>query len=211
MRTAAIIPVKSFERAKTRLGIGGRRRSELCRLMLAEVLGAAAGSSHIDEVVVVTRDPEAARMGRGAGATVLDDPEEAGVNEAIAIADRHVAGSGLDASIVLPQDIPFMTSDEIAFLMGHAAPPSFVIVVPSRRFDGTNALVRMPGGIMRTHYDEDSYRIHLAEAGKVTPNAALLFSAGMMADIDTMEDITQMPEAGRKPDVARRIREIAGA
>ena len=34
--------------------------------------------------------------------------------------------------------------------------PNFAIIVPSRRFDGTNALARMPIDLIETHYDEDN-------------------------------------------------------
>ena len=60
-------------------------------------------------------------------------------------------------------------------MLNYKAPPNFAIIVPSRRFDGTNALVRMPIDLMETHYDEDSYKIHLNTAKEKTLNSALDF------------------------------------
>jgi len=71
-----------------------------------------------------------------------------------------------DASLVIPQDIPFFKTQDIDFLLSFQHTPKSVLIVPSRRFDGTNALFRTPVNIMRTHYDEDSYKIHLS-TGKI--------------------------------------------
>ena len=65
---------------------------------------------------------------------------------------------------MFPQDIPYIKTQDIDFMLNYKAPPNFAIIVPSRRFDGTNALVRMPTDLMETHYDEDSYKIHMNTA-----------------------------------------------
>lgn len=209
MRTAAIIPVKSFARAKTRLGLPGVKKEELCRVMLEEVLRTVVMSPRIDEAVVVTADPGAAEIARACGASVLESPEE-GVNSAVRAADSHLEKRGFDCSIVVPQDIPYVKVQDIDFVMGHMAPPTFAIVVPSRKFDGTNALVRMPVSLMGTSYDEDSYRNHMRDAQKHTPNASLVFSRRIMMDIDTPEDLKYALENPEKPDVAKRMGEVAG-
>ena len=209
MRAAAIVPVKSFSRAKTRLGIPAPRREELCRVMLEAVLRAAASSRSVSETVVATADPEAAAIAEGLGASALDCPEE-GVNAAVAAADRHVAGRGFAASVVLPQDIPYVRARDIDFVMGHASPPSSAVVVPSRRFDGTNALVRVPARLMGTSYDDDSYRAHMAEARRRTPNAALVLSGRIMADVDTAGDLEHVLGMGEDPALARRMAAAAG-
>ncbi len=210
MKTAAVIPVKTFARAKTRLGLRGDRKEELCRIMLEEILHVLSVSPRIDETVVVTGEPGAARICEEFGAVAIPDPEESGVNRAVALADRHLLDGGFDASIVLPQDVPFVKTQDIDFVMGHAAPPNFAIVVPSRRFDGTNALVRMPVDLMGTHYDEDSYRMHMSAARERTPNAALVFARRIMWDVDSSGDLDFLLRHDEKPEVSARIREALG-
>ena len=73
MKTAAIIPVKTFSRAKTRLALPPRQRDELCRAMLEEVVRTVTVSPRIARTVVVTGDQEAAAIGRGHGATIIKD------------------------------------------------------------------------------------------------------------------------------------------
>ena len=69
------------------------------------------------------------------------------------------------------------------------ADSDFAIVVPSRRFDGTNALVRKPVNLMKTHYDEDSYKIHMSTAKEMTRDVSLVFVKRIMWDVDNMEDL----------------------
>jgi len=81
-------------------------------------------------------------------------------------------------------------------------------VVPSRRFDGTNALVRMPIDLMITHYDEDSYKIHMNTAKEVTRNVALVFVKRIMLDVDNMEDLKFLLEQNEKPEISKKIKGI---
>jgi len=67
-----------------------------------------------------------------------------------------------------------------------------VLVVPSRKFDGTNALFRTPTNVMETHYDEDSYKIHLDTAEKRSASSALVLIRRIMLDIDDQSDLRFM-------------------
>ncbi|NIU02145.1 MAG: 2-phospho-L-lactate guanylyltransferase, partial [Nitrosopumilaceae archaeon] len=99
----------------------------------------------------------------------------------------------------------FLKSQDIEFLFKFQSPPNFAIIVPSRRFDGTNALVRMPVDLMETHYDEDSYRIHMRTAQKKTRNASLVFVRRIMMDVDNMDDLNFLLENNEKPEIVKRI------
>lgn len=208
LRTAAIVPVKSFGAAKTRLDMPPRRRAELCSLMLREVLGALSASPEISRTFVVTGDAGAAALARESGASVVPDGEEAGVNRAVELAAGPVRESGASATLVLPQDVPLVEPADISALMRTQMPPNFVTVVPSRRFDGTNALLRMPPGIMGTSYDEDSYRAHMASARRSTSNASVLFVPRIMQDVDVLDDLRSALASGYKPGFCRAARQL---
>ena len=64
MRTAAILPVKSFGTAKQRLGelIEQDARSALMRAMLSDVLEALAAVPELERVLVVTSNPLAEEL-----------------------------------------------------------------------------------------------------------------------------------------------------
>ena len=70
MRTVAILPVKSFGRAKQRLTGGFSNRPELAAAMVADVLAALAQVPELDEVIVVTSDRDLRAKAQAAGAEV---------------------------------------------------------------------------------------------------------------------------------------------
>ena len=84
MRTVAILPVKSFSRAKHRLGEAFPDRPALAAAMVADVLDALAAVPSLDGVIVVTAEPIAARIATERGVQVVHDPAERGQSDAAA-------------------------------------------------------------------------------------------------------------------------------
>jgi len=208
LKIAAIIPVKTFSLAKTRLDLSVQQKEELCKIMLEEIVHTISISPQIAKIVIVTKEEKAIEIGKKYKVTIIPDNEEKSVNNAIALADKYLLENQFDASIVFPQDIPFIKTQDIDFMLNYKIPPNFAIVVPSRRFDGTNALVRMPIDLMITHYDEDSYKIHMNTAKEHTRNVALVFVKRIMWDVDNMEDLRFLLEQNEKPEIAEKIRTI---
>ncbi|MGI9565498.1 MAG: 2-phospho-L-lactate guanylyltransferase [Nitrosopumilus sp.] len=208
MKIAAIIPVKTFSNAKTRLELSDTQKENLCKIMLEEILHTISISPQIEKTIIVTKEEKAIKIGKKFNAIIIDDEKEESVNSAVALADKYLLENNFDASIVVPQDIPYIKTQDIDFMLKYQAPPNFAIVVPSRRFDGTNALVRMPVDLMKTHYDEDSYKIHMSTAKEHTLNVALIFVKRIMWDVDNFEDLKFLLEQNEKPQIAEKIRKI---
>ncbi|MGI0007210.1 MAG: 2-phospho-L-lactate guanylyltransferase [Nitrosotalea sp.] len=188
-RIGAIIPVKTFSRAKTRLGLSPEKTEQICKLMLESVLDSVTKSDVIEKTVLVSKDEKALDIGKKFGAIGIYDESEQGVNSAVLLADNYFAKEGFDGTMVFPQDIPLMQSDDIRTLYQMRTSDRCVLVVPSRKFDGTNALFRTPPGVMETHYDEDSYKIHLNTAEKRSASSSLVLIRRMMLDIDDQSDL----------------------
>lgn len=205
MKISAIIPVKTFSKAKTRLAFPEEKKEELCKLMFKEVLQTLSVSSLIDTIIVVTKDEDALNISKKFNVVPIIDNEESGVNHAVSLADSYAVQNGFDASIVFPQDIPFMKTQDIDFLLKFKTPPKFSLIVPSRKFDGTNALVRMPVDLMETHYDEDSYKIHLSTGKVKAPNTSLIFVRRIMLDIDDQSDLNFALSQKEKPILCDQI------
>ena len=210
MKIAAIIPVKTFSNAKTRLDLSLNQKEELCKIMLEEILLTTSISSQIEETIIVTKEKKAIEIGEKFSATIIIDEKEKGVNSAVALADKYLLENNFDASIVFPQDIPYIKTQDVDFMLNYKAPPNFAIIVPSRRFDGTNALVRMPVNLMKTHYDEDSYKIHMNTAKQHTLNVAMIFVKRIMWDVDNTEDLKFLLEQNEKPQITEKIRKVLG-
>lgn len=210
MKTAAIIPVKTFAKAKTRLNLSPQKIENLCLTMLEEILRVLCASRHIDDVILVTREQKAIKLSEkyNGRITVIIDKREQGVNDAVSLADRYLSENNFDVSIVFPQDIPFIKTQDIDFMLNYKTHPNFAIIVPSRKFDGTNALARMPIDLMPTHYDEDSYKMHMNTAKKYTLNVAMIFVKRIMWDLDSAEDLEFVLRQDEKPEIREKIREI---
>jgi 2-phospho-L-lactate/phosphoenolpyruvate guanylyltransferase len=208
LKIAAIVPVKTFLKAKTRLNLSPQNKIELCKLMLEEVLKTISDSKIIERIIVVSQDEIALKISKKFNAETIYDNEESGVNNAVSLADSHILKDGFTSSVVFPQDIPFIQSDDIDYLLKLQNSSKYVGVVPSRKFDGTNALVRNPVDIMETHYDEDSYKIHLNLGKSLTPDTSLILIRRIMLDIDYQDDLEILKQYDEKPQFSEKICEL---
>jgi len=205
---SAIIPVKTFSQAKTRLELDETKKEQLCQIMLEEVLQTISDSQLIGNIVVVSKDETALKLSKKFNPIQIIDEDESGVNHAVSLADQYLKKNNFNASIVFPQDIPLMKTQDIDYLLQFQSSPECVIVAPSRKFDGTNALLRMPVHIMETHYDEDSYKIHLEKGKEHTNNTSLVFVRRIMLDIDAMDDLDLILAQNEKPELCDKIRKL---
>lgn len=207
MNLAAVVPVKSFSRAKTRLAVPPEARARLCRVMLGEVLETVCSAEAVSAAYVVSADAEALESASRLGAVPVRDAAEAGVNAAVSAADAVIEREGRhDATVVLPQDVPFVRGRDIDYLLRLCRRPSCALVAPSRRLDGTNALLRMPPRVMGTHYDEDSYTLHIEEARRSAAHSALVYARRIAMDIDDAADLEYCLASGLKPGLCEAMR-----
>ena len=64
LKTSAIIPVKTFSKAKTRLNLQQDSKEEICRLMLHEVLRTISSCKAVNQIVLVSKDEDALKIGK---------------------------------------------------------------------------------------------------------------------------------------------------
>ena len=204
LKTSAIIPVKTFSKAKTRLNLSQDCKEEICSLMLKEVLRTISNCKVVNQIVLVSKDESALKIGRQFNSVEIFD-DESGVNNAIDLADDYLSDKTFDCSIIFPQDIPTMTSSDIDTLLGFIKSMNSVIIVPSRQFNGTNALVRCPSGLMQTRYDMGSYTHQIDAARTKTNNISIALIRRMMLDIDDESDLAFMLKQNSKPDFCNKI------
>jgi len=208
LKIAAIIPVKTFSIAKTRLQLPTQKVEELCKIMLEEILHTLSICPKIEKIILITKEKKAIEIGKKFNTITIIDEKEESVNQAVSLADKYLLENNFNASVVFPQDIPSIKTQDIDFMLKHQLHPNFAIIIPSRKFDGTNALVRMPIDLMKTHYDNDSYRNHMKTAKEHTMNVAMVFVKRIMLDIDNQEDLELLLELNEKPNLTEKIKKI---
>ena len=198
MKTCAIIPVKTFSKAKTRLSLSKTGKEKICKVMLEEVLDTVSKSQFIDKIILVSKDEQAFKLGRQFNVKEIFD-DQSGVNDAVHLADEYVLNNNYDCSVIFPQDIPAMRTSDVDTLLGFVKSANSIVIVPSRQLNGTNALVRCPGNIMSTRYDMGSYTFQLDAARAVSQNVSVAFIRRIMLDIDDENDLTFMLNQNEKP------------
>ena len=208
MKTCAIIPIKLFSKAKTRLQLSTENTKILCQVLLEEVLETNSQSSHIDKILLVSKEDEAFKIGKKFDCVEIFDETESGVNNAVMLADSWISTNSFTRSVIFPQDIPFMTTHDIDTLFNFCIPENSVILVPSRHFDGTNALIRTPSDIMTTRYDEGSYRSQFDSAVIKTSHYSLALIQRIMLDIDSRDDVNFAIQKNMKPVICEKLKEI---
>jgi len=204
LKISAIIPVKTFSKAKKRLNLQQAVKEKICNLMLQEVLKTVNNCKLINKIVLVSKDETALKIGRQFDAKEIFD-NESGVNDAVSLADQYISDKKFDCSVIFPQDIPIMTSSDIDNLLDFVKSKNSVIIVPSRQFNGTNALVRCPADIMKTNYDMGSYTFQMDAARTKTENISIALIRRMMLDIDDEHDLTFMLKQNDKLDFCKKI------
>jgi len=195
MKIFAILPVKRFENAKTRLSsiLDIDDRILLSSLMLEDTVKILSSVSSLTQVVIVSADRRAEEMATKHGATFLGEENEKGVNSAVALADLYSIREAAEATVVIPQDLPLLDPIEVSKACQLAENESrCVVICPSLRYDGTNMLLRKPPTVIATFYDNDSYNMHVRAALKLGIPVKGLFSKSIMYDIDTPEDAQQL-------------------
>jgi 2-phospho-L-lactate/phosphoenolpyruvate guanylyltransferase len=211
LKATAILPVKRFARAKTRLlgdVIGPPERAALLRAMLSDVLEAIGGSEAIERVVVVTGEGRAEKVALEvarrirAPLEVLQDPADHGHSEAATLGIVRAKALGAECVALLPGDCPLLDRAELDSALARIEPGT-VAVVPDRHGTGTNGLLMAPPDAIGPAFGPDSCDRHLDRAGRAGWVAVREDLASLALDLDTPADLDAMRErVGSEPDAA---------
>lgn len=191
MRTLAILPVKRFELAKTRLGeqLDTAQRRRLAEAMVADVLDALIASPELD-AVVVTNEPEVASLAGAAGATVLADPAESGQSAAALVGIAHALRDSYERALLVPGDCPALDGTALRTLLERPAGGPAVTIVPDRHGSGTNALLLTPPDAIEPGFGPGSFARHRRRAAAAGAAWHVEPLAPLMLDIDTPDDLS---------------------
>ena len=196
MRTAAVLPVKSFGRAKQRLdaAVGPPDRAELAAAMVGDVLAALGAVGGLAELIVVTAEPRAAEAARGAGAQLVDDPVEAGQSDAAARGVRAAIARGAHRVLLVPGDCPALDPGEVTTLLDGYVDAGLVIV-PDRHGSGTNALRIAPPGAIEPSFGPGSFARHAAFGVAAGVRVRVAHAPSLELDVDTPGDLAALRAA----------------
>jgi len=189
----ALIAVKARIRCKTRLSgsLAPLARVQLVRSMLGAVLSAASAARTVRQIVVVSpeRDTVPEEI------PVLADTGRC-LNSALTEAHRMLLKFGCREIVILPADLPYITSVEIDGLVRRGRSGGFAIA-PDGDGTGTNALCLVSRHPFRFQFGPGSRRLHLAEARRLGLAPQVIRTPGLEFDVDSPSDLDRLGEQGR--------------
>jgi 2-phospho-L-lactate guanylyltransferase len=211
MRATAVVPVKRFAVAKSRLapGVEDARKPELVAAMVADVLEAIGQARAIERTIVVSQEPRAADLAAAAGADLVSDFDDASHSAAALAGVRAAAASGARCVALLPGDCPLLDSRELDKMLT-GVPDPYVAVIPDRHGTGTNALVLAPPDAIEPSFGEGSKARHVAaaRAAGIPFGVEELPSLGL--DLDTPADIVALTMRVERDGGAKRTAKALG-
>jgi 2-phospho-L-lactate/phosphoenolpyruvate guanylyltransferase len=194
VRTAAILPVKSFGAAKQRLGslLGSGSRHALAQAMFQDVLASLKKVEGIERIVVVASEPSV-EFAADEQIVLLEDEVRDGQSAAAAAGISWAVASGFERVLLVPGDTPLLAAAELDELLANA--PEAVVIAPDRHGTGTNGLLLRPPTAIEPSFGPDSLQRHVAAAEaaglahRVEPVPSLTF------DVDTSDDLAVVAQA----------------
>ncbi len=203
MQATAIVPIKRFGNAKSRLAgtSAADLRPALAEAMLTDVLAELGRSELIERTVVVSGEPAAARLARESGADHLDDPDDAGHSQAAARGVIDAIGRGVACVALLPGDCPLIRAAELDAAL--EAMSDGVAVIPDRHGSGTNGLLLSPPDAIGPAFGPGSLERHLSLAAAAGVDGWVAEIASLALDLDTGGDLIELTtQLTTNPDLA---------
>ena len=201
---AGLLPVKRLSDAKQRLGdvLDPDDRIRVGTALIEDALALCASVDFLTWFVV-TEDDEVADAARGRGLTVVDDPGS-GLNDALRVGIDEVGARGAASVTVVPADVPLAFKGDIEDLLDTGA-TSDVVVVPSERDGGTNALYLRPPGVLQPSFGPSSLRAHIDLAEQRGLRCSILNLPRLALDLDTIEDAHEVLKRSRFPSRTSQV------
>lgn len=228
-RIHALVPLKDLEAAKTRLAeaLSAGERRDLVRAMAEDVLAVLAGHPAVVQVLVLSDDPEVARLAiehgaghwpetglqdrpgdqHGAGAPppgAATDP----LNRLLAAAASRLAAAAApgDLTLVLHADLPCLGRADIDAAVMALDAAGGVVLGCDAQGSGSNLLLFASASPPVFQFGPGSAEAHRRGAGSGKIPFQCLHLTGVASDIDTPEDLRRLRDQNPGPHTARWLR-----
>lgn len=182
-----IIPAKPFDQAKTRLAgvLPIAERIDLSRHLVERTIHLAR---QVGEVVVISRDMAVRKLAKQAGAWALVEAGQE-LNGALQQASDWVTARGGQAVLVLPGDLPLLQPSDLTEILAAGQHSPSIVIAPSQRLDGTNALLLRPPGSIEFAFGPGSFDRHQQAARGTGVEPVIYHSLTVALDLDLPEDL----------------------
>ncbi|MBW1830113.1 MAG: NTP transferase domain-containing protein [Deltaproteobacteria bacterium] len=171
----ALIPIKGFERGKSRLSgvLAPLERAQLTRDLFEHVVRVLRASPAIEEIAVVSDSVEVREHAERMGVVALSDADDSqGLADVVDDALRQLEHRGATSVMICMSDLPHLTVQDI---------------------EGTNVIALKPATCLPSCLGhEDSLHRHHARARDIGLTVSVQLSSGIAFDIDRPSDLERL-------------------
>jgi len=192
MTTWAVLPVKPFCRGKSRLSdcLEADELIALNRFLFEQTFHKLRASDGIDKVVVVSQDDQALDFARINGGIALTENAESSLNAAVAQALQFVSTTEPGRVLILPADLPLMTSEDLEALLTIETAERAMVIVPDTRQLGTNAILLSHATMLKPQFGRRSFQKHTRQATSNGVELIVWLNDNIQRDLDTPQDFS---------------------
>ncbi len=193
-----LIPVKDLSHAKQRLAslMTQEERTRLAWAMLEGTFAAAARARNADRIAVVTLYQPVITLAESYGMEVIIEAEQISESVSVDFGSREAQKRGATSVLRLPIDLPLITTADIEAILAHNLPSPSTVIVPSRDYNGTNAILRTPADLFPSHFGPGSLVKHLDAAKRAQAQCKVIHLPRIALDIDDPDDVAVLMEQG---------------
>jgi 2-phospho-L-lactate guanylyltransferase len=197
---AIVIPVKSPREGKSRLTevLQADDRYELNVRLLTHTLDQAAQMADIADVYVVSKSPDVLAEATRRGFTACAESNLCELNRAIALGRKQAEARGATEIMVLPIDLPWLSSSRLRHLVDEFRADCDAMIVADRAGDGTNVLLWRPIETASFKYGIGSATRHADVAKNLGYRVVIRRDRYLSFDLDTPQDL-QIWSRGEAP------------
>jgi 2-phospho-L-lactate guanylyltransferase len=192
----AVVPIKSFTSAKSRLGdrLDPEQRACLAQISAERVLQALSATEAIDARIAVVEEQAAGRLALVHKFEVMTRPDLWGQSAAVEAGFEEARRHGADTLLTISADVPLTRPRDVDALL--KSPPPVLVMVSDRQGLGTNALRISSPLSMRLHFGPDSLRQHQREAELLQIPVKVIDNRRLRLDLDTGDDLIELDASG---------------
>lgn len=190
----AIVPIKTFERAKQRLAnvLTEEERRSLMLAMARDVLTCLSKAKHLTGILIVSRTAEADVLASAFSTERFAESPDANLADALTQATdyllEHFNATGI---FIVPADVPGITTEEVDALI---AANTHVTLLPDADKVGTNGMICSPPNAIPFIFDGKSFKPHANAAFSNGLTPQIVPGSCFALDIDTPSDLQTLLE-----------------
>lgn len=185
----AIVPIKTFDRAKQRLAnvLSEDERRSLMLAMARDVLTCLARSTRLSGILIVSRAPEADALAQTFATERYAESPDANLAEALQQGAQHLIDHfDTPGVIIVPADVPGIEAEELDQLI---TDHEQVTILPDDENIGTNGLMCSPPLCMPYIFDGKSFKPHVNAAFDCGVTPRIVPATKFSLDVDTPDDL----------------------